>query len=111
MLIILDLHRTLKKLLDYYYELISVLVVCFYVLVSLHLRTLLGTPIIYQNTNFTVKKKLLSTYIIFLATHHDLLFSLYMLSLQGKDSRSEYRTIDLKHLLALSTAAIVYING
>jgi hypothetical protein len=45
-----------------------------------------------------------------MVTHHDLVYSLYMLSLQGKDSRSEYRTIDLKHLLALKTAAIVYIN-
>lgn len=56
------------------------------------------------------RKKLLATYIILLATHHYFVHSLYMLSLQGKDSRSEYRTTDRKHFLTLNTAAIVYIN-
>jgi hypothetical protein len=31
-----------------------------------------------------------------------------MLSLQGEDSRSEYLTTNVKHFLALKTAAIVY---
>jgi len=31
-----------------------------------------------------------------------------MLSLQGNDSRSEYRTTERKHFFALTTAAIVY---
>ena len=31
-----------------------------------------------------------------------------MLSIQGNDSRSEYRTTERKHFLALTTAAIVY---
>lgn len=78
---------------------IFVLVACFYLLGHLS----------YVKTQCYNKKKLLSTYIILLATHHYLVYSLYVLSLQGKDSRSEYRTTDRKHFLALNTAAIVYL--